>query len=68
MSAPVHFEVEVLSSTLGQPACENQRGEDAFEGADVEMTTDEAEVTCAGCLKALGYDVAPDTQRVRIAA
>jgi hypothetical protein len=69
VSAPVHFEVEVLCDVACQPLCENQRGDDAFESDDdVKMTTDDAFVTCTDCLKALGYDVAPDTQRVRAAA
>jgi hypothetical protein len=57
----VHFSVEVLYGTLSQPLCENQAGRDAIADAEREcaMTDDEAEVTCAKCLRALGYEPAP---------
>ena len=60
----VHFEVEVGYDCLYQPACENAAGRDAIAdiGRDVEMTTDEREVTCRKCLTALGYDAAPVEQ------
>lgn len=68
MIRPVHYEVEVLYGCVFQPACENAAGRDAFDGPEVEMTTLDEEVTCRDCLKTLGYDIAPDTGYVRIAA
>lgn len=65
----VHYELEIMADTLFQPLCENQRGIDAFAyTGDVKMSADDADVTCTDCLRALGYDVAPDTQNVRAAA
>lgn len=57
----VHFAAEVLFGTVFQPACENAAGRDAIAdiGRPVEMTTDEREVTCKRCLRALGYEPAP---------
>lgn len=63
MTRPVHFEIEVLYGTLYQPACENQRGIDAFSRTGkVEMTIDPEQVTCRKCLTALGYEAAPIEQ------
>lgn len=58
----IHAEVEVLYGTLYQPACENAAGRDALTGKPVEMTTDDAQVTCRKCLSALGYEAAPVEQ------
>jgi hypothetical protein len=52
----LHMAVEILFDTLYQPACENAAGRDAFTGRPVEMTDDEALVTCRRCLKALGIE------------
>lgn len=72
MTAPaiIHYELEVFADCYSTPLCENHRELDCFtEGdPDAEMTDDEALVSCPDCLRALGFDVAPDTQRVRIAA
>jgi len=56
----VHYELEVGYDCLYQPLCENQRGRDAIadiDRGDFEGTTDETQVTCRSCLKALGYEV-----------
>lgn len=59
MSAPVHSEIEVLYGALYQPLCENNAGRDAFASdRDVEMTTDDARVTCRKCLRAMGVRLA----------
>jgi len=59
VTAPVHYELEVGYGCLYQPLCENQRGVDALANLDddVEMTPDEAQVTCRHCLHALGYEI-----------
>lgn len=64
MSAPIHFEVELLFDALYQPLCENERGVDAFDDLDVavEMTSIDSEVTCPKCLAALGYELPTDEQ------
>jgi hypothetical protein len=64
MTRRVHYEVEVGYDSLYQPACENAAGRDAIADVEkpVEMTADEAEVTCRRCLKALGYDAVPADQ------
>jgi hypothetical protein len=49
VSAPVHYRIEVLYDTLDGPACGFQ--------ARGRLTNDDAEVTCARCLAALGYAV-----------
>jgi hypothetical protein len=59
MTRRVHFAVEVLYGTLFQAACANAAGRDAMRClSPVELTDDEAEVTCAKCLRALGYEPA----------
>jgi hypothetical protein len=53
---PVHYEIEVLYGALFQPLCENNGNIDAFDRRDdVEMTDNDAEVTCRHCLSAMGY-------------
>lgn len=71
MTAPLtHYAHEVLYDTVWTALCENQRELDCFtEGdPDAELTDDDALVTCPECLRALGYDVCPLTNRVRVAA
>lgn len=46
MSAPVHFEVEVLYQTTWGPACGN--------GARGRLTEEPAKVTCPVCRELLG--------------
>ena len=58
MTRRVHLEIEVLYGALYQPLCENQAGRDAFDGGDVEMTTDDSRVTCRKCLRAMGVRLA----------
>jgi hypothetical protein len=57
----VHYQVEIFHGTLAAPLCENQAGRDAIADAEREcsMSDDEAEVTCAKCFRALGYEPAP---------
>jgi hypothetical protein len=63
-----HFAIEVLYGTLFQAACANAAGRDAMRClSPVELTDDEAEVTCAKCLRALGYEPAP-VERLTICA
>lgn len=59
----VHYQLEVGYECLYQPACQNAAGRDAITDIDrdVEMTTDDARVTCKRCLKALGYEVPAGT-------
>lgn len=64
MSRCIHYEVEALYDCLYQPLCENHAGRDAIADVEreVEMTTDDAQVTCRRCLTALGYEAAPVEQ------
>lgn len=54
--ALIHYEIEILRDTLYQPLCENRSGVDAFDDLDseIEMTTDELQVTCPRCCSYLG--------------
>jgi hypothetical protein len=62
MPRRVHYEVEVLYGTVYQPLCEQGRDAIGSSHLECEMTTDDREVTCKRCLKALGYEAAPIEQ------